>query len=433
MKKPILIAGAGLSGLSAARALPPDSYLIFDKESEPGGLCRSIQVDGYTFDYTGHLLHLKGRLLEEVEELLGDNLEVIERKAKVFAEGKTIDYPFQLNFHDLSSQTRDECLEGFRKVADREVDRTNFATWCRSVFGEGIYGHFMKPYNEKLYRTPLEKMSADWIGWIPRPTVQEMERSAGGEKIENVGYNAVFRYPKQGGIGALPAAQAEPLDVMTSTSLVRIDSGPRRAVLRRDDGVELTVEFERLISTVPLPLLLKMIDTLPVEVSEAARDLEAVGVYCLNLGIDGPTRDDVHWMYFPEPEFPFFRVGFYHNISPTASPAGKSSLYVEVSYKDRGELTDELKGQIFEALSRAGILDDPKRIETCIEVDIDAAYGLHTPRRAPAVAVIKTWLETIGIHLVGRYGRWAYTSMGEALSEGKGIGASVAKELNLSM
>ena len=56
-----LILGGGITGLSVAYHLEQKGhtdYLVLEKENEPGGLCRSIYKNGFTFDYAGHLLHL---------------------------------------------------------------------------------------------------------------------------------------------------------------------------------------------------------------------------------------------------------------------------------------------------------------------------------------------------------------------------------------
>lgn len=48
-----LILGAGPAGLSFANRLKlsgEDSFLVIEKESDPGGLCRSKIVDNFPFD-----------------------------------------------------------------------------------------------------------------------------------------------------------------------------------------------------------------------------------------------------------------------------------------------------------------------------------------------------------------------------------------------
>ncbi|MGH7752751.1 MAG: NAD(P)-binding protein, partial [Gemmatimonadales bacterium] len=55
----IAIAGAGLTGLSAACSLEGREVAVYEREREPGGLCRTLERDGFAFDLTGHLLHLR--------------------------------------------------------------------------------------------------------------------------------------------------------------------------------------------------------------------------------------------------------------------------------------------------------------------------------------------------------------------------------------
>lgn len=419
-RSPILIAGAGLAGLAAARALPRGIFRICEAESEPGGLCRSIRRNGYTFDHTGHLLHLKGEMLAFVESLLGGNLAVIRRRARVRTHGVEIDYPFQIHLHGLPPEVREECLEGFEAASRAEIDTTNFATWCLSVFGSGITRHFMRPYNEKLLRTRLESMSADWVHYIPRPKIEDVRAGARGARVEGVGYNAEFRYPKRGGIGCLPEALVAGLPVETGAPLEAIRPSDRRALVRGE-----WIAYDRLISTIPLPRLVRGIEGAPADVRAAAAALESVGVLCLNLAIDGPTSD-AHWMYFPEERFPFFRVGFYHNIAPSSAPPGKSALYVEWACRSRSDLPPDYLRRAIDGLVEAGILRDASRVEDCVEVWIDAAYAIPAERRARAMAAIEPYLAEAGVIPIGRYGRWAYTSMGDALQEGRAAAEKLA-------
>lgn len=412
MTPPLLIAGAGLCGLSVARALPRGRFRICEAEGEAGGLCRSIAHRDYTFDFTGHLLHLKGPMLDLVQNLLGENLAVIRRRSLVHTHGVEFDYPFQVHLHGLPAAVREECLSGFEAVAGSDIDMTNFETWCLTVFGEGITRHFMRPYNEKLLRTRLADMSADWVHYIPRPKLEDVRAGARGETVEGVGYNAEFRYPKHGGIGVLPRALARDLPIETDSPITRVHAGERRALIRGE-----WIPYERLISTIPLPSLLRDIEDAPAELRAAAGELEAVGVLCLNLGIDGPTKN-AHWMYFPEEKYPFFRVGFYHNIAPCSAPPGKSALYVELSYRKRSDLPKDHVRAAVDGLVNAGILQDASRVEECVEVWIDSAYAIHTKKRRDSLGIIEPYLSNAGIVPIGRYGRWAYTSMGEALQEG---------------
>src|ERR1041384_2637756 len=97
MKK-IVIIGGGLAGLSAGYHLREHEPMLFEKESEVGGLCRSFKQDGFTFDCTGHLLHLRNPYIRElVETLLPGAFRHHERKAAIYSKSVTTAYPFQAN------------------------------------------------------------------------------------------------------------------------------------------------------------------------------------------------------------------------------------------------------------------------------------------------------------------------------------------------
>ena len=97
-----LILGAGLAGLSAAFHLPRKETVLIERETEVGGLCRSREVDGFVFDCTGHLLHLReGPVRDLVLGLLPAAFNTIRRRALIFSKGVLTGYPFQANTYGL--------------------------------------------------------------------------------------------------------------------------------------------------------------------------------------------------------------------------------------------------------------------------------------------------------------------------------------------
>jgi protoporphyrinogen oxidase len=58
----VVIIGAGLCSLSAAYHLEKAGfrdYLLVEKEDRPGGLCRTETYDGFSFDYSIHILYTR--------------------------------------------------------------------------------------------------------------------------------------------------------------------------------------------------------------------------------------------------------------------------------------------------------------------------------------------------------------------------------------
>src|SRR2546426_3904385 len=112
MAKRVVVLGAGLTGLSASLHLSQDwDVVVLEKEAEVGGVARSRLTDGFTFDYTGHLLHLRDDGVKQlVERLLPGAFERCERKAFVFSHGTYVPFPFQANLHGLPPPVVAECL-----------------------------------------------------------------------------------------------------------------------------------------------------------------------------------------------------------------------------------------------------------------------------------------------------------------------------------
>ena len=101
----VVILGGGLAGMATAHFLGDTPHLVLEAEGSFGGLCRSREVAGFVFDYTGHLLHLRDPKIEAfVEELLPGVLEVSERRASIRTHGATLPFPFQANLHGLPSE-----------------------------------------------------------------------------------------------------------------------------------------------------------------------------------------------------------------------------------------------------------------------------------------------------------------------------------------
>ena len=71
---PVIIAGAGPTGLSAAYHLGEDALLL-EQNNRVGGWCRSVEANGFTFDYAGHIMFTSDTYVHKLYQmLLGDNV-----------------------------------------------------------------------------------------------------------------------------------------------------------------------------------------------------------------------------------------------------------------------------------------------------------------------------------------------------------------------
>ena len=426
MPAPLVILGAGLAGLSAAyqaRKLGKP-YLAFERAARPGGLVRSEKVNGFTFDYTGHLLHLRQdrtRALVLDELGLKNVFAPVERDSWVYSHGRFTHAPFQANLHGLPPHVIRECLEGMLR-ADRGMIKkpqpafSDFETWNLNYFGPGIYKHFMEPYNTKLWGVHPSKMSIEFMGrFVPKPSLAQVFEGALSDQGKPLGYNANFIYPKHGGIGVLSAALAQRVNVSTGVSAVGID--PRRRTVTLSDGQ--SVAYSRLISTMPLPKLIDITLGVPAAVKKARARLRASSVLNVNLGVAGRNITTKQWVYVPEPDLPFYRVGFYHNFSASLAPQGGSSVYAEMSYSPERPLDKaQAPARVKAGLLKMGILRKSDKIAAQWVADIQDAYVVYDSHRTRSVGVVQAWLKDQGIVSTGRWGNWEYAAMEDAIWQG---------------
>ena len=209
-RKKIVILGAGLSGLATAYFFKKakQNIPVFEKETEAGGLCRSIKKNGFTFDFSGHLLHFRDKkLLSLVKGLLANNLKQHSRRSFVYSFNRFIPYPFQTNLHYLPKGISDKCLMDFIEARNngKEIKSCgSFLDWINTKFGPAISNHFMAPYNEKFWRRPLDDLRHEWTDrFVVVPSIVEISNGFFKKPSGNIGYSAYFYYPKNGGIEEL--------------------------------------------------------------------------------------------------------------------------------------------------------------------------------------------------------------------------------------
>lgn len=427
MKVDVLILGGGLAGLSAAYHLGESglrSRLVVESKATVGGTAGSVTTGAFTFDYTGHLLHLHdsyGQAL--ILDLLKDNLATHARKAWIYSQGAFTRYPFQANTKGLPTKTVVECVAGFLETVHRPrplAKNPDFLSWSRATFGDGITRRFMTPYNEKLWRLPLSKLTTEWQGrFVPKPSASEVVYGALTENNALFGYNASFRYPVRGGIQSLSDALAgrlEPDVVRTESPVTAVDLREKTAQV---EGLG-EVHYERLVNTLPLNVFLDFATPLPADVKAARKDLRWNTVWNLNLGIDRPAPADKHWIYYPEKRFPFYRVGFPSNFSASLAPEGHASLYLEAARPGGVRLDrDKLEAAMIKGLREAGLLRRSDEISAKIWMPVPVGYVVYDRARTPAVEAIFRYFGTHGVESIGRYGGWKYSFMEETILDGK--------------
>ncbi len=425
----IVILGAGLSGLSAAYHLK-EEYEIFEKQDRAGGLCRSIKIDDFIFDYGPHILFPKDEYTQQlIKKLLPKNLNFQTREAYIYHKKYDLytRFPFQSHLYGLPVSVVKDCIVGFfRALQKTEQKPRDYEEWIKWNFGDGIAEHLMIPYAEKIWTVPPGEMNFEWV-WnrVPRLTLEELLEGALQDNPKLFGFNKEFWYPLHGGIEALPLA------FVPEIKKVNLGVEAKKIYLKKK-YVEFTsrkkVFYEKLVSTLPLPEVIRYADEVPAEIERASRELENNSVYCVNLGIERENISPFHYVYFYEPEFLFHRISYPMNFSVHTTPGTCSSISTETSYSKYRKLSREnVIERVVEDLIKAKILFPDDKILVSDVADIKYAYIIYDKNHRKNVDKIHTFLRKNSIFPCGRFGEWEYFNMDHSLNSGR----KTAEEINL--
>jgi protoporphyrinogen oxidase len=399
--------------------------VVIERESVPGGAARSFERDGFTFDITGHWLHLRDAHVRSlVEKLLPGELVSIERRAEVHLDRVRTPYPFQANTYGRPASLIAECLLGYFAAREAEARGEHpppetFADYIHQQMGAGVARHFMIPYNTKLWTVDPRELSFAWCRrFVPIPTPEEMVRGALEPNANAaLGYNTRFLYPRRGGIARLPGALAGVLQVPVHYNDPAVAIDWREQTVRTSSGRLL--RYQHLVSTMPLPDLAGLLRDAPTAVIEAAAALRATSVTYWDVGLAGKNRPgSPHWIYFPEPNLPFYRVGSASAVASALAPPDHRSYYVEVSHP-RGTPCPAGDTEVLSGLRRVGLLGAQQEPVTLERSTVDCAYVIMDAAYGGARSTLHEWLAEQHILSVGRYGDWTYDSMEGALIQGR--------------
>lgn len=409
-----LIVGAGVSGLAFADALGDRDYLILEAEPEIGGYCRTVLRDGFVWDYSGHFFHFRH---PEIERYLTDRMSSrvlrVERDSRIWFANRLIDYPFQRNIHQLPRADYEECVRGLDQRSDPRDGSLREMFFAR--YGRGIADKFLVPYNEKLYATNLARLDANAMGrFFPHVRKDQILR---GTESKPAGYNATFTYPEGGAIQYVEALArgVRRSRISLRERLHRVDLHGRVATTNRRE-----IRYEHLVSSAPLVSLLDMCGV-PHDPDVFSHNQ----VLVFNLGFDRKGLEGVHWIYYPQKDISFYRVGFYDNIFDSS----RMSLYVEVGLPQSAPVGIEERGamkvRVLSDLQSCGVVTDQALVASH-DVVLSPAYVHITTRSDAEAAEKRSFLAEHGISSIGRYGAWTYCSIEDNIVEARSLAAQLS-------
>lgn len=428
-----IIIGAGPAGLGAALALGK-SAVVLESQDTVGGLCGTLVVDGAIFDLGGHSFHTPH---PSIRRLVFDALEMeeLKRDAWCWLNGEWVRYPFQQHFSALADpQSRHACQTGLDGAGGWE-NAANFDEYLDRRFGEGVVELFMRPYNRKLWGPDLSRLDASWAAERVAAPVETPDSKANenGRRLPENGRRvplpkeATIAYPAKGGYGEIFRALAQRVvDLRLGQAVVSID--PRNSTLRTAKGE--TLHWRRLISTLPLPTLLRLLPSVPTEISARVAELEAVPITLVMVVLNGQHETPRQRIYCPDGDVLGHKIAFNHNSSRWLQALPRHGIQVEISefsLAKSGVDSKTLAAAVVGDLRRMGAITSADQVLRTEVFRLPLGYPVQTHERAGIVALAQDWLAEHRIHTLGRFGEWAYINSDEALHRGHRLGSQLAE------
>ncbi len=439
----IVILGGGVAGLSCAYrlSLAGKKVVVLEKENVVGGLARTVEFQGFQFDFCAHRFHSPDpKLMEEVKQLMAENFESHKQKSRILMFGKYVKYPYELQNLLRAMPLWQTALCGVNfcwAVARKPLwTRTpkNYRDWFVRLFGYQLYRVMCEQYTRKIWGRDPALISADWadqrfagpnLSKLIKKTLRKLMRmdfsSYALEDMELAPDSGTFYYPKIGGIQAMPkrfaqVATQNGATVITGARVASIDPLSRTVSYESGGAMHTVQAAEELISTIPLHAF-SALSTVPAPepVQEALQQLSYMDIIFVLLIVERPQISNDTWLYFPGTDVAFNRAVEFRNWSPSMAQPGRTSLCLDITVTPENR---ELCSLSDDDLVRRCI-SDCERVGLCGRAEVSVGKVLRIPYAYPVydlqykerLTTIVSWLESFPrVYCLGRTGIFRYNN-----------------------
>jgi protoporphyrinogen oxidase len=421
----IVILGTGMAGLGAAYRLDAEGLTptLYDKNTYYGGHTTSFRYEGgFLFDLGPHISFTKD---PRIQELLADSVdqhyETIQISLNNYWRGYWPPHPVQLHLHGLPEAVITQVITDFVKenhATERRIN--NYADWLLSSFGHTFAESFPMQYTRKYHTTDAVNMSTDWLGpRIYRPSLEEVLRGALSASAPHKHYITHFRYPRNGGFVSYLKKFVPLGNIALNHTLVSLD--PRTKTLTFANGS--TVHYDGLVSSIPLPDLIRMTKGAPPDICEAAQQLACTTCVLVNIGLNRTDLSRSHMTYFYDEDICFSRLSFPHMLAASNVPAGTGSIQAEVyfskKYKPFTGSPEDWIEPVLKDLRRCNLIQEDDQILCRKAMLLPYANVIFDLDRAHALKTVHSYLDEINVSYCGRYGDWGYMWTDESFKSGE--------------
>lgn len=318
--------GAGALGLTVALRLAQRGHevVVLERDAVPGGLAGSFAVaPGIWLEKFYHHLFQTDRsavaLIEEVG--LSDSLQWHKPTTTVFVGDRA--YPLDsapavLGFKPLAVPSRLRLAAGVGLLrllpSPGSLENQTAGRWMRRVMGGPAYETVWAPLLRGKFGDAAEEVSMAWLWARIHCRTASLGYIHGGfhqlylalsQRVTDLGGTIVY-----GAAASAIRARGRGVDIVVGRN-----------------GVEETFELDRVVSTLPTGLTVRLTPEMPAEYAALHPAPRALGAHCLVLSLDRRLTD-VYWIGVNESDMPFLAVVEHTNMVDPAEYGGRHLVYL---------------------------------------------------------------------------------------------------------
>jgi protoporphyrinogen oxidase len=318
MGQRIAVLGTGPMGLAVAYQLARDGHqpIVFEADDRVGGMTAAFDLSGLSIERYYHFHCISDHaFLTVLDELaLADKMRWVETKMGYWYQERLQPWgnPFALlKFSGLSLVAKFRYgLHAFlctKRIDWKPLDHVEAVGWIKRWVGKEAYEVLWRRLFEYKFYEYTNNLSAAWI-WS---RIRRIGRSRYSLFREKLGY-------LEGGSETL--LQAMLADIETHGGEIRLKSPVSQVVIKEGNlrGVEVAGQlevFDKVISTIPLLYVPKLIPDLPADILTKFRGLKNIAVVCVIAKLSKALTENF-WLNINDPEMDIPGLVEYTNLRP---------------------------------------------------------------------------------------------------------------------
>lgn len=413
-----IVLGSGIAGISAAYHLKKKGckVVVYEKDNDWGGLCRSFNINGFRFDRFVHFSFPKNKYISELFSKSTSFFEHLPISSNYY-KGYWLKHPAQNNLAPLSSDEKTKILLSFINRPQKNTkDIINYEEWLRCQYGNYFAEHFPFSYTRKYWGMEPCDLETKWVGQrMYSPSLEEMIKGSYEIQDKNFYYTSTMKYPKTGGFRSILNKVREGLNIEFNKEVIAIEPTKKKVIFSDNSSVF----YENLISTLPLPEIINCLPNVPSDVLIACTQLKHTFGYQISLGFNKSNIPKHLWFYIYDEDIPPARVYSPSLKSPDNVPKGCSSIQAEVFFSNevKPPSTEIILNMTIEKLIDMKIFQESDLIFKDIRYEkyanIIFDHSIYKNRQ-----IVLDYLNSLGIKSIGRFGKWEYFWSHQAFEDG---------------